>query len=69
MMQMTQFVTMMSQAAYDMATGGGGYPKFPTQILFYYMITLLILFLNFFMKDRQARQSRAKKEKAHSKSE
>jgi len=51
LMQMTQFITMMLQASYGLYTGGNGYPVLPTRILFFYMITLLALFLNFFIQD------------------
>jgi len=49
---MTQFVTMLGQSLYDTVTGGGGYPELTTHILGVYMITLLILFGNFLIKDR-----------------
>lgn len=48
---MTQFVTMLLQAAYDIYTGGNGYPQITTRILFAYMLTLLALFYNFLKAD------------------
>jgi hypothetical protein len=63
MMQMTQFLTMMMQAGYDLYTEANGYPKLPTQILFFYMITLLVLFLNFFLKDQARLKEERKKTK------
>lgn len=46
-------MTMMLQAAYDIYTGGNGYPQLTTRILFVYMITLLVLFYNFLQKDKE----------------
>jgi hypothetical protein len=60
--QMTQFLTMLMQSAYDLYTGGGGYPVLTTRILGVYMLTLLALFANFLIQDRQ--RIRAEKRKA-----
>lgn len=68
LMQMTQFVTMMAQAGYDLLYGANGYPVLPTRILFFYMITLLALFLNFFIRDRKRiARERAEAKKTESK--
>ena len=58
--QMTQFLTMLMQSAYDNYTGGGGYPKLTTQILGVYMLTLLALFGNFLVQDRKRIQAERK---------
>eukprot|EP01116_Phalansterium_solitarium_P010849 TRINITY_DN2624_c0_g1_i1.p1 TRINITY_DN2624_c0_g1~~TRINITY_DN2624_c0_g1_i1.p1 ORF type:complete len:329 (-),score=119.93 TRINITY_DN2624_c0_g1_i1:423-1352(-) len=62
-MQMFQFVLMMVQSGYDLAVGCPGYPRPLIALLFGYMITLLALFANFFIKDRAraARERRAAK--------
>ena len=49
---MTQFLTMLMQSAYDLYTGGGGYPVLTTRILGFYMVSLLVLFGNFLRQDR-----------------
>jgi elongation of very long chain fatty acids protein 4 len=46
--QMFQFVTMMIQAAYTWKYSP--YPTFLSKLLFFYMITLLSLFLNFYTR-------------------
>lgn len=46
--QMFQFVSMLVQAAYVWTVSP--YPKFLSGLLFFYMITLLALFLNFYRK-------------------
>lgn len=46
-MQMFQFVTNMAQAAYCQLYSP--YPKQLSTLLFFYMITLLALFLNFYL--------------------
>jgi GNS1/SUR4 family len=48
-MQMMQFVTMMVQATYDIVYGTK-FPRFAAWILFIYMISMLALFGNFFIK-------------------
>ena len=68
-MQMFQFLTMMLQSAYDLYTGGGGYPVLPTRILFFYMVTLLTLFINFYVKDRQRQKAVRAQAKNGSKNE
>ena len=45
--QMFQFVTNMAQAAYCRLYSP--YPKQLSTLLFFYMITLLVLFLNFYL--------------------
>jgi elongation of very long chain fatty acids protein 4 len=52
-MQMLQFVLMMVQSGFDLAMGCKGYPTPLIALLFGYMITLLMLFANFFIKDRK----------------
>lgn len=47
--QMVQFVLMNSQAIYLMATGSQAYPPRITQAYLYYIVTLLVLFANFFV--------------------
>jgi elongation of very long chain fatty acids protein 4 len=57
--QMTQFVLMMVQSLMDLKDNYQGYPRFLVWTLLLYMITLFILFMNFFLKDRKrARQER-----------
>lgn len=46
-LQMTQFAINMVQAWYDLKINAP-YPRFLFQILFYYMISLLVLFANFY---------------------
>jgi len=63
--QMTQFGFNMLQALYDMFYPTAVYPKFLAQILFFYMITLLILFGNFYTKNKnRAREERGKEKKS-----
>nr|ACK99719.1 delta-6 polyunsaturated fatty acid elongase [Lobosphaera incisa] len=57
--QMFQFVTMMLEAAYTWAYSP--YPKFLSKLLFFYMITLLALFANFYAQKHGS--SRAAKQK------
>ena len=47
--QMIQFVIMNAQAFYLLKTGCTQYPVRIIQIYLYYIISLLILFLNFFL--------------------
>jgi hypothetical protein len=58
--QMSQFLLMMVQSFCDIVTDYRGYPRFLVWTLFLYMISLLILFYNFFTKDRE----RARKERS-----
>eukprot|EP00897_Mesotaenium_endlicherianum_P009536 jgi/Mesen1/8610/ME000050S08021 len=62
-MQMGQFVLNMVQAQYDLLVGTA-YPSWLLQLLFYYMISLLILFGNFYVRKYLAtpRRPSAKKE-------
>ena len=53
--QMLQFVTMMIQAAYILYIRSP-YPRFLSSLLFFYMITLLALFANFYLKKHGAKQ-------------
>jgi len=46
-MQMAQFCVMLLQATYDLIVPND-YPKFCTWILFLYMISMLVLFANFY---------------------
>lgn len=46
--QMLQFITMIAQAAFCYVFSP--YPKFLSSLLFWYMLTLLALFLNFYAK-------------------
>ena len=47
--QMLQFVSMMIQSGYILYIGSP-YPRFLSSLLFFYMITLLALFGNFYLK-------------------
>lgn len=49
MSQMVQFVVMNSQAIYLLVTGCQSYPKNITMAYLYYIVSLLILFANFFV--------------------
>lgn len=49
MSQMVQFVVMNAQALYLMYTGCSKYPPRITQAYLYYIMTLLVLFANFFV--------------------
>lgn len=61
--QMTQFMLMIIQSLCDVIIDYKGYPRFLVWTLFFYMISLLVLFLNFFLKDRaRARQARQGKQ-------
>ncbi len=62
-LQMAQFVAMMVQALFDIARSLGGweraadsssrpYPVGLSTLLFFYMITMLLLFRNFYVQDR-----------------
>ena len=62
MFQMFQFVTMMAQAAYTWAYSP--YPAFLSRLLFFYMQTLLALFLQFYMQ-KYAKGGRPSKVPAH----
>jgi len=53
MSQMLQFLLNMIQATYDILFPHPKYPLFLARLLFCYMISLLVLFANFFVKDRQ----------------
>jgi hypothetical protein len=64
MMQMTQFMTMMIQATYDIVKGltfgykdlqkgEKPYPLGLSILLWFYMVTMLGLFYNFFKNDRK----------------
>jgi len=61
-MQMTQFLTMMIQSAYDTYTDSP-YNKLTTQILFYYMITLLALFGNFLIQNQKPKKTQGESKK------
>lgn len=56
--QMFQFVTNMVQAAYCYYRSP--YPKFMSKLLFFYMITLLALFFNFYRRKHSSGTSRTK---------
>jgi elongation of very long chain fatty acids protein 4 len=47
--QMVQFVLMNSQAVYILVTGCGSYPTRITQAYMYYILSLLVLFANFYV--------------------
>mmetsp|Transcript_40952 Transcript_40952/g.82433 ORF Transcript_40952/g.82433 Transcript_40952/m.82433 type:complete len:92 (-) Transcript_40952:81-356(-) len=49
-MQLLQFICMMSQACYLLATNCQTFPKRVTQIYLGYIFTLFLLFLNFFLQ-------------------
>jgi len=48
--QMMQFTAMLIQAAYDMKYPAPNYPSFTYHILFYYMMSMLALFGNFYVQ-------------------
>ncbi|KAJ3115604.1 hypothetical protein HDU96_000361 [Phlyctochytrium bullatum] len=58
-MQMTQFCMMMAQATYLLVhpnpypAGVKPYPPFIASLLFWYMISMLALFANFFLQDKK----------------
>jgi len=61
--QMLQFVLNLVQALYHLLTNAP-YPKFLAQTLLIYMITLLVLFYNFYQKNlAQQRADRVKQKK------
>ena len=47
--QIFQFVSMLIQSSYILLADSP-YPKFLSRLLFFYMITLLTLFLNFYIR-------------------
>jgi len=49
-LQLLQFSVMMVQAIYDIVVPAPNYPKFCAPILFFYMITMLYLFRQFFVQ-------------------
>lgn len=57
--QMFQFVTNMAQAAYCQLYSP--YPRQLSTLLFFYMITLLVLFLNFYLSKHGDAKQRAKR--------
>jgi len=57
--QMLQFFLNFVQAIYDIVMPSQ-YPKFLAYILFFYMITLLALFANFYVKNMGARRTEKK---------
>lgn len=61
-MQLTQFVTMFIQACYDLIVPNA-YPRFCVWILFFYMMTMIALFANFFIQSYLKRGSSGKTKK------
>ena len=59
-MQLTQFVCMFGQACYDLLVPNA-YPRFCVWILFFYMMTMIALFANFFMQSYLKRGAAAGK--------
>ena len=59
--QMTQFLSMLVQGIY--CTMHSDYPKWLSQLIVVYMITLLILFGNFFAKKYLSGGSKKQKQK------
>lgn len=49
---MVQFVIMISHAAYLLFFSNGEcpYPKLVTQVYFYYILSMLALFMNFYLR-------------------
>ncbi|KAJ3109860.1 hypothetical protein HDU97_000090 [Phlyctochytrium planicorne] len=70
LMQMTQFCCMMAQATFLLVhpnpfpKGATPYPRHIATLLFWYMWTMLGLFGNFFIRDRQRAAALRKKQKA-----
>ncbi len=58
-LQLAQFLVMLGQSSYDMLVPCD-YPRFAVQILFYYMLTLLVLFGNFYVQAYIKGKSRPK---------
>ncbi len=50
-MQMTQFLVMNAQAIYHIVNSQCPYPNMVTKIYLGYILTLLVLFMNFAMKE------------------
>ena len=59
--QMTQFMTMLAQGMYTYYYSD--YPKWLSQLIVVYMVTLLVLFGNFFMKKYLSGGNKKKKQK------
>lgn len=62
-MQLIQFCTMFAQATYDIIVPSK-YPAFCCHILFYYMMTMLALFGNFYVKAYLSASKKAAERKA-----
>ena len=58
-MQLTQFVAMFVQACYDLLVTNS-YPRYCVWILFFYMLTMIALFANFFVQSYLKRGGTAK---------
>ncbi len=69
MSQMVQFVVMNSQAIYLIATGCKTYPRNITVAYLYYIISLLILFANFFVMSYIVKGDKKKGDKKSKKDE
>lgn len=59
--QMVQFVIMNLQAGYLVYTSCSTFPSNITKAYFYYIISLLILFMHFFIKDNFFKEKNARK--------
>lgn len=55
-MQMTQFVFLMGQATLGLAFPCGTFPRWMALALFFYMLSMLALFLNFYFREYRDRQ-------------
>ena len=60
--QFFQFVSMLVQSAYILFLDSP-YPKFLSRLLFFYMITLLALFLNFYLRKHGSSTKRSPRKK------
>jgi elongation of very long chain fatty acids protein 4 len=61
MSQMVQFVLMNSQAIYLLTVGCKTFPKNITMAYLYYIVSLLILFANFFVMSYMVKGDKKKK--------
>lgn len=59
--QIIQFVIMNSQAAYLLTTGCNKYPRNIIYAYLYYIISLLILFMNFFIASYVVKKNKKSK--------
>jgi len=64
--QMTQFLLNIVQAVYSMLFPSK-YPTFLAYVLFFYMVTLLVLFGNYFRQEKKRQRLEREKQKAEKK--